>query len=66
MPNNQRLRTPDAAIYVGTAQSTLEKLRTLGRGPAYIKLGRAVIYDTADLDAWLHANRCPPKGGNKV
>jgi len=63
MQHNKRLRTPDAATYVGTAQSTLEKLRSLGRGPTYIKLGRAVIYDTQDLDAWLETHRRVPNGG---
>ena len=54
---NRRLRTSDAAAYCGCSKSTLEKLRLTGGGPAFIKLGRTVVYDTADLDAWLSARR---------
>lgn len=52
-----RLRTPKAANYVGLGKSTLEKKRLTGDGPLFYKLGRAVVYDTADLDAWLASRR---------
>jgi hypothetical protein len=52
-----RLRTLDAARYCGLAKTTLEKLRVFGGGPTFIKLGRAVVYDSADLDTWLTTNR---------
>lgn len=51
------LRTPEAAAYCGSSASTFEKLRLSGLGPRYVKLGRRVVYDPADLDAWLAANR---------
>jgi len=35
----------------------MEKYRIHGGGPAYYKLGRRVVYDTADLDVWLKAKR---------
>ena len=48
------LRTPEAAEYVGLAESTLEKQRVSGTGPRFIRLGsRAIGYDIRDLDAWL-------------
>lgn len=48
------LRTPEAARYVGLSASTLEKLRLVGQGPAWVRLGlRAVGYEIADLDRWL-------------
>ncbi len=47
------IRTPAAAEYLGLSKSTLDKLRCFGGGPAYLKLGRAVVYATADLDAWM-------------
>ena len=48
------LRTPDAAKYVGLAASTLEKLRTAGGGPKYVKIGvKLVGYTKEALDAWL-------------
>ena len=52
-----RMRTPEAARYCGLAARTFEKLRLTGGGPQYIKIGRAVIYDRADLDAWLDGHR---------
>lgn len=51
------LRTDEAAAYCGSSASTFEKLRLYGGGPRYVKLGRRVVYDQADLDAWLDANR---------
>ena len=51
------LRTPEAASYCGSSSSTFEKLRLYGGGPAYVKLGRRVVYSPDDLDAWLVANR---------
>ena len=49
----QRLRTPAAAKYLGLSPRTLEKMRLTGDGPQYYKLGRAVVYDTYDLDRWV-------------
>ncbi len=54
----RRLRTRDAATYVGSSSSTLEKYRLTGEGPAFIKLGRVVVYDTEDLDRWMADRRC--------
>jgi len=51
------LRTAEAAAYCGSSASTFEKLRLTGGGPHYVKIGRRVVYDPADLDAWLAANR---------
>lgn len=48
----QNIRTKQAADYLGLSKSTLDKLRCFGGGPQFYKLGRAVIYDVADLDAW--------------
>jgi predicted DNA-binding transcriptional regulator AlpA len=53
----RKLRTPDAAAYVGLAASTLNKMRVRGDGPVYSKLGRIVVYDVADLDGWLEVNK---------
>ena len=49
----RNLRAPDAAKFLGLAESTLAKMRLRGDGPAYVKCGRAVIYRESDLDAWL-------------
>ena len=53
-----RLRAEQAAAYLGLSPSTLAKLRMSGDGPPYAKAGpRIVVYDIADLDAWLAARR---------
>jgi hypothetical protein len=54
---HHRLRTAAAAEYLGYAESTLEKQRVIGNGPPFIRLGRVIVYDTRDLDAWLTARR---------
>lgn len=47
------LRTPDAAAYLGVGQSTLERKRIDGTGPAFRRLGGKIItYAIDDLDAW--------------
>jgi predicted DNA-binding transcriptional regulator AlpA len=51
------VRVRDAANYVGLSKSTLDKMRMSDGGPAYHKLGRAVVYATADLDVWLASKR---------
>ncbi len=52
-----KLRPPEAAKYLGIAESTLAKRRMRCEAPAFHKLGRAVVYDRSDLDAWLAAHR---------
>lgn len=54
---NPNLRAPEAAKYLSLAESTLAKLRMGASGPAFYKIGKAVIYSRADLDAWLAAHR---------
>jgi predicted DNA-binding transcriptional regulator AlpA len=57
--SRRKLRTPEAASYCGLSARTLEKYRVSGGGPPYYKLSaHAVVYDLADLDAWLAARRC--------
>jgi len=57
VPNRQMLRTPEAAQYMALSPSTLSKLRLTGDGPPFCKLGRTVVYDPDDLDAWLASRR---------
>lgn len=51
------MRVRDAAQHCGVSKSLLDKLRCYGGGPAYMKLGASVIYNTDDLDAWLATHR---------
>lgn len=56
--SSQRLRAEQAAQYLGLSASTLAKLRIYGNSPRYMKLGRRVVYNTVDLDAWLTSHLC--------
>ena len=56
-PFRKMLNTPAAAAYCGSSASTFTKLRLYGGGPVYIKIGRRVVYDPADLDRWLASRR---------
>ncbi len=61
----RRLCEADAAQYLGVAKRTLQDWRLRRVGPAYSKLGTAsrarIVYDIADLDAFLAAGRVEPK-----
>jgi hypothetical protein len=46
-----------AASRLGLKVSTLRAWRGQGRGPAYVRLGRAVRYLPSDLQEFLRANR---------
>ncbi|RYG87178.1 MAG: DNA-binding protein [Alphaproteobacteria bacterium] len=49
------VNTKGAAERTGLAVATLNNLRSVGGGPRFLKLGRAVRYSEADLEAWLSA-----------
>lgn len=55
------LTTPEAARFLRLSVATLERFRVTGEGPAFIKLGAGarsrVVYQRADLDSWLDAQR---------
>lgn len=59
------LRVPQAADYLGLSKSALDKFRCYGGGPAYAKLGSTVVYQQADLDAWVAARRIEPANDNQ-
>ena len=52
------LNTPQAAHYLGLSQRTLERMRTLGIGPAYRKHGQQVRYLIDELDRWSAEQEC--------
>lgn len=57
------LHEPDASRYIGLSRAYLRQARAQGRGPAYLRIGRAVRYRVVDLDAFLDAHRVEPRGG---
>jgi len=64
MPENLRpsaftyLNCEQAGAHLNLSPRTLEKLRTLGGGPRFSKLGRRIVYKVADLDAWAESRAC--------
>jgi excisionase family DNA binding protein len=53
--DNRYISTEVAAEYCGVSPRWLEKLRVVGGGPRYAKVGRRVLYRRQDLDAWIAA-----------
>lgn len=53
LPPPRFLRTLQAASYCGRSRSDFEKRRLRGDGPPFRKIGRVIVYDLADLDAWM-------------
>lgn len=51
------MRPPEASTFMGVSPSTLAKWRHYGTGPGFIRAGRAILYDPADIEAWLNTRR---------
>lgn len=58
MPVKVHYSQIEAGRYLEISPRTLEKFRTIGGGPAFLKLGRRIVYLLADLDAWRDSRRC--------
>jgi excisionase family DNA binding protein len=54
------LSTQKAGLYLGLSPRTLERLRFEGRGPAYRKHGRLVLYTREALNAWSEVSERQP------
>lgn len=52
----EMLSTREAAPLVGVSAGTLDNWRVAGRGPRFVKAGRKVVYDPAEIAAWKAAN----------
>jgi excisionase family DNA binding protein len=53
-----------AAKLLGVDSHTLYQWRAAGRGPAYFKMGRMVVYKMADILGWQERNlkrHCPAR-----
>ena len=57
MEGRKLVNTVVAAAHVDVRPNTLEKLRVVGGGPRYFKVGKSVRYRLEDVDEWLNA-RC--------
>ena len=54
---SRRVHRREAAVFLGVSLSWLDKSRMTGTGPIYITIGGRVVYDEADLEAFLTSNR---------
>ena len=58
IPFSERyLTTEEAAEFMNYSINTLNKWRSLGHGPRFLKLGRGVRYKVADLQAFMERHR---------
>ena len=57
---NRFLNTKQAAEYSGIPASTLRWMRYIGVGPRFYKPRGRVLYDVADLDAFMDSGRRVP------
>lgn len=53
MSNDTMLDTRQAASHYGLSASFLNKLRVVGGGCPYAKIGKRVLYRTGDFDRWI-------------
>jgi Helix-turn-helix domain len=57
----QMIPEAEAARYVALSPAYLRQARQKNRGPAFLRIGRAIRYRTADLDVWLAQQRVEPR-----
>lgn len=60
----KKLDEAGTAEYTLLSRANLEKRRRRGQPPVYAKLGRRIIYDTDDLDAFIESAKVQPINNN--
>ena len=50
--------TREAAKMLRLSPSTLAKWRCYGQGPAFVRVGARVFYESAELERFIERNRC--------
>ena len=56
-PSPRYLDARQAAAYLRVSRRTLHRMRETREGPPYSKVGRKVIYDIRELDAWVEERK---------
>lgn len=51
--NEEYLREKRSGKYIGMSYGWMRKSRREGTGPAFARLGRAIVYRKKDLDAFI-------------
>lgn len=57
LPSQTYLNTAQVAEFLNVSSSYLNKLRLIGGGPRFAKIGRRVAYDIADLIEWAESRK---------
>ena len=60
------LTTQVTAEFLSMSEGTLRWWRSIGRGPQFIRCGKAVRYRVGDLEAWIDANTIKPENNKGV
>lgn len=55
------LKNDKAAEVLGLAPATLNQWRLQSKGPKYYKFGRRILYDLADIEAWIESRVIDPE-----
>ncbi len=58
VPSTPYLTNDEAAAFLKLSPRTLEKMRGIGGGPPFRKLGRRVTYRIDELESWANARTC--------
>jgi len=55
----QRVKEPEASKFTGMSVAWLRLKRMYGQkgGPPFIRVGRSILYDVHDLEAWLQKHK---------
>jgi excisionase family DNA binding protein len=56
------LTTEEVGQALRTPTETVRYWRHVGKGPASFKIGRRVLYDEADVQAWIESERAAQAG----
>jgi excisionase family DNA binding protein len=59
-PTKQLLSVADVCEVLDVSRTTLYRLKSSGKLPRCIKLGRSVKYRRDEIEAWIAAG-CPPR-----
>lgn len=62
----QPLTESQAAARLGLKVATLRAWRQKGKGPAYVRLGRAVRYLMTDVEDFIQSNRQIPRADSEA
>jgi predicted DNA-binding transcriptional regulator AlpA len=60
LENDPLLHEDEAAVELHRHSRTLKRWRDLGEGPAYVRIGREVLYRRSAIRQWLLAREVQP------